>query len=113
MSVLVLLEELIAAVNSRLMNYQFDDMIWMRDINADFCRNTKHVWRIKTYLNDTKLVKALDSFQIDFTYEFEKDQTTFTCNIDHFFWNANLSNKLLEAGVLHSPDNLFDHSPVL
>ena len=37
------LEELIAAINSLLMNYQFDDVIWMGDINADFCRNTKHV----------------------------------------------------------------------
>ena len=53
------------------MNYQFDDVIWMGDINADFCRNTKHVWRIETYLNDKKLVKAWDSFQIDFTHEFE------------------------------------------
>ena len=39
------LEELIAAINSLLMNYQFDGVIWMGDINADFCRNTKHVWR--------------------------------------------------------------------
>ena len=106
------LEELIAAINSLLMNYQFDDVIWMGDVNADFCRNTKHVWRIGAYLNDTKLVKAWDSFQIDFTHEFENDQTTFTCNIDHFFWNANLNNKVLEAGVLHLPDNLSDHSPI-
>ena len=84
----------------------------MRDINADFCRNTKHVWRIETYLNDTKLVKAWDSFQIDYTHEFEKDQTTFTYNIDHFFWNANLNNKVLEAGVLHLPVNLSDHNPI-
>ena len=55
------------------------------NINADFCRNTKHVWRIETYFNDTKLVKAWDSFQIDFTHVFEKDKTTFTCNIDDFF----------------------------
>ena len=81
-------------------------------INEDFCRYTKHAWRIEIYLNDTKLVKAWDSFQIDFTHEFEKDQTTFTCNIDYFFWNANLNNKVLEAGVLHLPDNLSDHGPI-
>ena len=55
----------------------------MGGINADFCRNTKHMWRIETYLNDKKLVKAWDSFHIDFPHEFEKDETTFTCNIDH------------------------------
>ena len=106
------LEEIIAAINNLLMNYQFADVIWMGDINADFCRNTKQVWRIETYLNDTKLVKAWDSFQIDFTHEFEKDKTTFTCCIDHFFWNEKLSNKVLESGVLHLPDNLSDHSPI-
>ena len=57
-------------------------------------------------------MKAWDSFQIDFTHEFEKDKTTFTCCIDHFFWNEKLSNKVLEAGVLHLPDNLSDHSPI-
>ena len=72
----------------------------MGDINAGFCRNTKHVWRIETYLNDTKLVKVWDSFQIDFTHEFEKDKTTFTCCIDHFFWTEKLSNKVLEAYLI-------------
>ena len=31
------LEEIIAAINNLLMNYQFDDVIWMGDFNADFC----------------------------------------------------------------------------
>ena len=106
------LDEFIAVINSLLMNYKFDDVIWMGDINADFCRNTKHVWRIETYLNDTKLVKAWDSFQIDFTHEFEKDKTIFTCSINHFFWNEILNNKVLEAGVWHFPDNSSDHSPI-
>ena len=102
------LEELIAVINSLLMNYKFDHVIWIGDINADFCRNTKHIWRIETYLNDTKLVKAWDSFQIAFTHEFENDETTFTCCIDHFFWNEKLNKKVLEAGVLHLLDNLSD-----
>ena len=67
---------------------------------------------LKHILNDAKLAKAWDSFQIDFNHEFEKDQTAFTCNIDHFFWNAILNNKVLEAGGLHLPDNLSEHSPI-
>ena len=89
------LEELIAVNNSLLMNYQFDDVIWMGEINADFCRNAKHVWKIETYLNYTKLVKAWDSFQIDFTHESEKDKTTLPCSIDHFFWNKKMKQQYI------------------
>ena len=38
------LEELIAVIKSLPMNYQFDDVTRMGDINADICGNNKHVW---------------------------------------------------------------------
>ena len=94
-------EEVITVINNLLMNYNFDDVIWMGDINADFSRNTKHVWRLETYLNDTKLNRSWDSFPIDYTHEFENDNKTHTCTIDHFFWNDNVYKKVREAGVIH------------
>ena len=85
-------------------------------INSYFPQDSNSLTTLDPQLEELiaaiKLVKAWDSFQIDFTHEFEKDQMTFTCNIDYFFWNTNLNNKVLEAGVLHLPDNLSEHSPI-
>ena len=37
---------------------------------------------------------------------------TYTSTIDHVFWTENVSDHILEAGALHLPDNLSDHSPI-
>ena len=92
------LEEVIAVINNLLTNYHFNDVIWMGDINADFNRNTKYVCRLLTYLNDINIHKSWDSFPIDYTHEFENNNKTYICTIDHFFWNENLKKKLKEAG---------------
>ena len=106
------LEEVIAVINSLPTNYHFDDVIWMGDINADFNRNTKYVSRLVTYLDDININKSWDSFPIDYTHEFENNNKTYICTIDHFFWNENLKKKVKDAGVLHLPENTSDHCPI-
>ena len=32
--------------------------------------------------------------------------------LDHFFWNHDLEEKVMDAGVIHSPDNFSDHCPI-
>ena len=100
------LEETITEINNLLMNHSFDDVIWMGDINTDFDRNTKSVRRMETYLDETKLKRSWNYFSADYTHEFQKEEITYTCTIDHFFWNEKLGEKISEAGVLHLPDNL-------
>ena len=34
------------------------------------------------------------------------------CIIDHFFWNSNLDKNVIDAGVIHLPENMSDHCPV-
>ena len=42
----------------------------------------------------------------------ELNDTLRVSTIDHFFWNSTPNDFIMEAGVLHLPDNLSDHSPV-
>ena len=42
----------------------------------------------------------------------EIESKTYTSLIDHFFWNNNLSESVVDAGVIHVPENMSDHSPI-
>ena len=37
---------------------------------------------------------------------------TFTSTLDHFAWSEQLENSVVDAGVLHLPDNKSDHCPI-
>ena len=37
---------------------------------------------------------------------------TFTSTLDHFAWSTNLDSSVVDAGVLHLPDNKSDHCPI-
>ena len=50
--------------------------------------------------------------RIDFTRCQENENASYFSTIDHFFWNEDLSSSIVDAGVLHSPDNCSDHSPI-
>ena len=48
----------------------------------------------------------------DFTHIFEVDGVHHTSTIDHLIWNEKLSNSIVEADVLHLPDNTSDHCSI-
>ena len=37
---------------------------------------------------------------------------THTSIVDHIFWNEACDEKVIDAGVIHIPDNMSDHCPV-
>ena len=84
----------------------------MGDINPDFNRNTKYASRLVTYLGDININKSWDSFPIDYTHEFENNNKTYICTIDHFFWNEKLKKKVKDADVLHLHEHTSDHCPI-
>ena len=43
---------------------------------------------------------------------YEVNGVSYSSTIDHLFWNASTGDSAIDAGVLHLPDNLSDHSPV-
>ena len=75
-------------------------------------RNNLFVNSIQSFLQELNLQKSWDKFEIDFTHFQENNEITHVSILDHFFWNAALNECILEAGVIHHPDNMSDHSPV-
>ena len=90
----------------------FDYMVLVGDINADFRRKTKFVDIIQEFLMKTKVHKSWDSYPAEFTHVMEKDGVTHTSTIDHFFWNSLFSDLIEDSGVLHLPENMSDHCPI-
>ena len=89
-----------------------DSIFWAGDINSDFSRNSNHTRAVQDALQDLGLLAAWDDFDADFTCAHELLGRTFTSLLDHFFWNTTFSNSVTDAGVLHLPGNMSDHSPI-
>ena len=63
-------------------------------------------------LHELGLQSAWDRFDIDYTAVHEMLGQTFTSTLDHFAWSELLDSSVVDAGVLHLPDNKSDHSPI-
>ena len=63
-------------------------------------------------LEDLGLTKSWDKFVIDFTCCHALLGTSHVAILDHFFWSEQLEDSVVDAGVLHLPDNQSDHSPI-
>ena len=85
-------------------------MIWCGDINSDFRRNSGQVAPVGEAVTELNFLKIWDKCQIDFTCVNYVNVVTST--IDHFFCSSEIGNAILDAGVIHSPDNRSDHSQV-
>ena len=98
-------------INEVLNTNKFDHVVWAGDLNADFYRNIKLTLIIDQFIKERYLSKSWDKFQVDFTHVTENNGKTFT-SIYYFCWNAGMDNNVVDAGVLHLPQNMSDHSPV-
>ena len=95
------LEELFVAIENIIGNNEFSSLIWAGDINADFLRNTGHVQAVKHFVSRLCLHSAWTKFEIDFTHTSEINGHTYCSTLDHFFWSENLSDAVIDAGVIH------------
>ena len=75
-------------------------------------RNTKFSNIVDDFIIEKGLKKAWDDYNVDYTHASEVNGKTFTSIIDHFCWNERLSNAVSDAGAIHLPLNLSDHSPI-
>ena len=90
----------------------FNELIWCGDINSDFIRNTKFVDIVSEYIQEKKLLKSWNKFEVDFTHVHYINEKAYTSIIDHFFWNVSIDQSIVDAGVCHLSENLSDHSPI-
>ena len=102
----------LAAIESVMKDNEYDSVVWMGDINADFERNSTFTRIVADFIEERCLEKSWEKYPIDHTHTFEKEGVTYTSTIDHVFWSENVSDQVQEAGVLYMPDNLSDHSPI-
>ena len=71
-----------------------------------------HPYNCSVFPSGTNLLKSWDKFDVDFTRFQENNEVTHVSIHDHFFWNGAVDESILEAGVIHHPDNMSDHSPI-
>ena len=102
----------LAAIGSVMDDNEFDSIVWMGDINADFERRSTFTKTIAEFIDGRCLERSWDRYPIDHTHVFEKDGMTHTSTLDHIFWSENMSDQIREADVLHIPSNMSDHSPI-
>ena len=93
-------------------NNKCDQVVWTGDINADFRRNTSFVRVIEEFVSNLGMGKSWEKFAADFTHMTEREGVTHTSIIDHFFWNHEHEKNVIDAGVIHIPENMSDHCPI-
>ncbi len=106
------LEEVLVTIENLIENYECNNVVITGDLNMDCDRINGRVARVKAFVDDNNFELAWNRYSVDFTHEFEVEGTSFLSTIDHFIWNRNLSQNILDAGVDHSPNNTSDHSPI-
>ena len=106
------LVETIEYVKKILDDNFFSSVLWLGDINCDFVRRTGHVNLIENFLNENSFIRSWNKFSVDFTRSQENENASFFSTLDHFFWDEEFNESVIDAGVLHSLDNNSDHSPV-
>ena len=102
----------LSANNDVLSNIDFHSLIWTGDINADFIRQTQFTKIIDEFIEEKALVKSWNKFPVDFTHSQETRNRAYTSTLDHFFWSERLSESIVNADVLHLPENTSDHCPI-
>ena len=106
------LSEVFESIRDIINKNNFSSFLLCGDINCDFLRNTGHVRCVNSFLGELSLVRSWDSYEVDFTHCSEVEDELHLSTLDHFFWDEELSNQIVDAGVLHSPDNNSDHSAI-
>ena len=104
--------ETLEAIRKVIVENSFDSLLWMGDLNAEFLRNSQHCAQIKSFANELGLIFSWEKYYVDFTYCQEINNELRTATLDHFLWNSSLDNQIIDAGVIHSPDNVSDHEVI-
>ena len=105
--------EVIELVKRLIESSACNSVVWCGDMNSDFRRNSGQVALVGEAVTELNFLRIWDKFQIDFTCVHNvNDGNVVTSTIDHFFCSSEIGNTILDAGVIHSPDNRSDHSPV-
>ena len=88
------------------------------DLNCDFSRQSRFVRIVKDFIENMRLVTFWTEDEnenienIDYTHTSSYNGVSHFSKIDHFVSNTRVYNAVTEATVIHSGQNLSDHSPI-
>ena len=99
-------------IRNVILNTECDAVIWGGDINADFARDNRHTGLVKELLVELNLVTIWDTFEADFTCVYEREGVSYLSLLDHFIVSEGLGPEILEAGLIHHPDNVSYYSAI-
>lgn len=104
------LNEVLTEISKLIDNTEFDDIIWIGDLNWDRARNSGFADTLDRFVATNNLLDVWDRFPVDFTPIYTDLKSTST--IDRILVNERLLNIITDAGVLHIGDNPSRHSPI-
>ena len=104
--------ETLHSVREVIEENDFDQCVWLGDLNADFARNTGHAKYVANFVNENNFIKACDNYNVDFTHYHEVNEITHTSTVDHIMWDEATNDTIDSAGVVHIPENSSDHCPI-
>ena len=50
-----------------------------------------------------------DSFEVDFTCTYQREEMTYISTLDHFYLSESIFQPVVDAGPIHHPENASDH----
>lgn len=106
------LEDVLATIENLVDAHQCNCVVVVGDLNCDYRRQNGRVGRLKDFLSSNSMETAWETFQVDYTHEFEKEGISYISTLDHILWNQNLKSSVTRCGVIHSINNTSDHSPI-
>ena len=104
------LQKLLIDISSLRQKYRkkFDTAMVLGDLNYDDHHYTGHTQAINNFLENERLSSVWDFYPVDFTFSSGNSRSI----IDHFLISNTQSGIILEAGVIHDPENMSGHCPV-
>ena len=93
------------------------NIMWTGDVNSDFSRNSRFVQIIRSFIDNLNLkifwTNPNEKIEnVDFTHSSTIGQASSFSTIDHFISTERIYNLVLEAGVIHSGENVSNHSAI-
>ena len=104
------LMEVLKEVENILTNAEFDDVVWVGDLNWHMERNSFFSKTMKNFVDRVELVSVWNHFNVDYTHMHTDNKSVST--LDHFLINPRLLSQIVGAGAIHRGDNMSRHSPI-
>ena len=102
----------LGVISNLIQSSECDSVVWTGDINTDYSRVTPHCTVVREHVEQLTLARAWDSYEVDFTCTYEREGVSFTSTLDQFYLSERILPTVLDAGVIHHPENTSDHEPI-